>query len=73
MDLTGVGMRVQGIRCEAAVLLTDVTGCSPVVQEGQVQQAHRSGGWLVLGKDSPRFGSSLWQLLVPGMYWLMPS
>ncbi|CAK9101315.1 Uncharacterized protein SCF082_LOCUS47381, partial [Durusdinium trenchii] len=27
------------IRCEAAVLLTDVTGCSPVVQEGQVQQA----------------------------------
>jgi len=27
------------IRCEAAVLLTDVSGCSPVVQEGQVQQA----------------------------------
>ena len=28
-----------GIRCEAAVLLTDVSDCSPVVQEGQVQQA----------------------------------
>ena len=31
-----------GIRCEAAVLLTDVSGCSPVVQEGQVQQVR---GW----------------------------
>lgn len=31
----------QGIRCEASVLLTNVSGCSPVVQEGQVQQAAR--------------------------------
>lgn len=27
-----------GIRCEASMLLTDVSGCSPVVKGGQVQQ-----------------------------------
>ena len=31
-----------GITCEAGVLLTDVSACTPVVQEGQVQQVWKN-------------------------------